>query len=113
MIDACRAGFWPAAAVSTWPIITSLTSSGPTPVLASNAVITFAPSSVAGILPIVPPNFPTPVRNAATITTSSILKFSYMNIQDSIVAGDCLQRQHDGGRSLRPGFETCRGKTVI
>src|SRR3954465_2423090 len=74
MMDAWRAGFWPAAAESTCPIKTSLTNSGLTPVLASSAAITFAPSSVAGILPIVPPNFPTPVRKAATITTSSILK---------------------------------------
>ena len=71
-IDAWRAGFWPTPAVSTWPISTSLTISGFTPVFWSSAEMTLAPSSDAGIPEIVPPNLPTAVRSAATITTSSI-----------------------------------------
>lgn len=71
-ISAWRAGFWPEPAVSTWPRITSLTCSGFTPARSSTARITLAPSSGAAIFASEPPNLPTAVRAADTITTSVI-----------------------------------------
>jgi hypothetical protein len=68
--DDWRAAFWPLPAVSTWPRITSDTASALTPVFASSARITVAPSSGAGDLASVPPNLPMAVRSAATMTTS-------------------------------------------
>ncbi|MNT05666.1 hypothetical protein D3C72_1402940 [compost metagenome] len=70
--EAWRAGFWPAAAVSTWPMMTSLTWSGFTPARSSAALMTRAPSSGAGILASEPPNLPTAVRAAETMTMSVI-----------------------------------------
>ena len=69
-MDACRAGFWPAAAASTWPMMTSSTSLGSIPVSSIRAAITLAPSPLAGIAASEPPNFPTAVRRAATMTAS-------------------------------------------
>ncbi|CAB5356502.1 hypothetical protein IST4130_02963 [Burkholderia cenocepacia] len=70
LISDCRAGFCPEPAVSTWPMITSLTCSGFTPARSSTARITVAPSSGAAIFASEPPNLPTAVRAADTITTS-------------------------------------------
>jgi hypothetical protein len=72
LMTAWRAGFWPAPAASTWPMMTSLTAAGSMPVFAISCLITCAPSSVAGIFERVPPNLPMAVRPAATMTTSSI-----------------------------------------
>ena len=47
-IEVCRAVFWPAPAVSTWPRITSLIAPGSTPVSASRRRTTASPSLVAG-----------------------------------------------------------------
>ncbi|MCY1221751.1 hypothetical protein D9M72_338200 [compost metagenome] len=70
LIDAWRAGFWPEPAASTWPMMTSLTCSGLMPARSSAALMTTAPSSGAGILASDPPNLPTAVRAAETMTTS-------------------------------------------
>jgi len=43
----------------------------------STALTTAAPSSVAGILASVPPNLPTAVRAAETITMSSMMFFLF------------------------------------
>ena len=75
LISACRAGFCPAPAVSTWPMITSLTWSGATFARSSTPLMTNAPSSVAGVFASVPPNLPTAVRPAATMTMSSFIRF--------------------------------------
>ena len=72
LMTAWRAGFWPAPAVSTWPRMTSLIVSGATPERSSSALMTVAPRSDAGILASDPPNLPTAVRAAATMTTSSM-----------------------------------------
>src|SRR5512137_215015 len=73
LITACRAGFWPTPAVSTWPMITSSTWSGFTPARASTSLMTIAPSSDAGILASEPPNLPMAVRAAATMTALDIV----------------------------------------
>src|SRR5471032_1187229 len=72
LMTAWRAGFWPTAAVSTWPRMASLIVVGSMPVCAIRPLMTWAPSSEAGTLARLPPNLPTAVRAAATITTSSI-----------------------------------------
>ena len=66
-IAACRAGFWPTAAVSTCPMITSDTCSGFTPARFSTSLMTSAPSSDAGVFASVPPNLPIGVRVAPTM----------------------------------------------
>ena len=67
---ACRAGFCPAPAVSTCPMITSSTRSGATPVCSNKRLRTVAPNEHAGILARLPPKAPMGVRAAATITAS-------------------------------------------
>ena len=62
LICACRAGFCPCAAVSTWPRMVSDTSPGSTPARSSTALITAAPSSCAGVLANEPLKLPTGVR---------------------------------------------------
>src|SRR5579863_7819327 len=52
--------------------MTSETCSGFTPLARSSARMTSAPSCVAGIFANAPPNFPTAVRSAPVMTTSSI-----------------------------------------
>ena len=42
---ACRAGFWPPPAASTWPRMTSETSPGSTPARSSAALMAILPSS--------------------------------------------------------------------
>src|SRR5450759_4675868 len=69
---ATRAAFWPTPAVNTWPRMTSEICSGLSPVFASSPLITCAPRSAAGNFAKAPPNLPTAVRPAATITTSFI-----------------------------------------
>src|SRR5688572_975016 len=69
-IEAWRAGFWPWAAVSTWPRITSETSSAATPAWASAASIATRPSSCAGTEANEPRKDPTGVRLAAVMTMS-------------------------------------------
>ena len=71
-IIAWRAGFWPAPAASTWPMMTSPIWSGCRPARAMASRTTMLPSSVAGILASEPPNLPTGVRTAETITMSSM-----------------------------------------
>ena len=71
-ITAWRAGFWPTPAASTWPRMTSPTTSAARPLRSSRLLMTMLPSSVAGVLAREPPNLPTAVRAAATITISSI-----------------------------------------
>ena len=69
-----RAGFWPEPAVSTWPRMTSPICSPDRPVRCSSERMTVAPSSGAAVLASVPPNLPTAVRAAATITMS-VMRF--------------------------------------
>jgi hypothetical protein len=75
-----RAGFWPAPAVSTWPKISSPICSPESRARLSSSTTTAAPRSGAGVLARVPPNLPTAVRVAATMTMSS-MKFS-INAKD-------------------------------
>ena len=70
---AWRAAFWPLPAVSTWPRITSLICAPLKPLRSSRALITVAPNSGAEVLARVPPNLPTAVRAAATITMSVVM----------------------------------------
>ena len=72
-ISAWRAGFWPAPAASTWPMMTSPTWSGPILARSSAALMARAPNSVAGTLASEPPNLPTAVRTAETMTMSSMI----------------------------------------
>ena len=67
-----RAGFWPEPAVSTWPMMTSPIWSADRPVRASRSLMTTAPRSGAAIFARLPPNLPTAVRLAATMTISSM-----------------------------------------
>ena len=69
---AWRAGFCPAPAASTWPMMASPTWSGETLARASASLITMAPSSVAARPASEPPNLPTAVRVAETMTMSSM-----------------------------------------
>ena len=65
---ACRAGFWPCPAVSTWPRMVSETSSGETPARSRAALMVEAPSSCAGLLAKLPLKLPTAVRAAEAMT---------------------------------------------
>src|SRR6185369_3389578 len=76
-IAAWRAGFWPTAAVSTCPMITSETWSGDTPARSSAFLMMCAPSFVAGTPASEPPNLPIAERAAPTMTMSSML-FSWL-----------------------------------
>src|SRR5476649_1056864 len=76
-----RAGFWPAPAVNTWPMMTSLTASAGTPACASKPLTTWAPRSTAEVLASVPPNLPTAVRAAATMTISDMFTPSQWMMQ--------------------------------
>ena len=67
-MDACRAGFWPWPAVSTWPSMTSETSPGCRPARSKAALIATLPSSCAGRLANEPLNEPTGVRAALAMT---------------------------------------------
>ncbi len=71
-----RAGFWPEPAVRTWPRMTSPIWSPLSFARSSRAVTTAAPSSGAGVLARVPPNLPTAVRAAATMTMSVLMDLS-------------------------------------
>ena len=75
-IMAWRAGFWPTPAASTWPMMTSPIASAGKPVRSSKPLMTMLPNSVAGVLASEPPNLPTAVRAAETITMSSIFLVS-------------------------------------
>ncbi len=79
LMTAWRAGFCPVPACSTWPRITSPICSPLRPERSSSALITIAPSSDAGVLASVPPNLPTAVRAAATMTMSVLMKFSWFD----------------------------------
>ncbi len=70
---AWRAGFWPAPAASTWPMMTSPTWAASILLRSSSALMTREPSSVAGVLASAPPNLPTAVRAAETMTMSSMM----------------------------------------
>src|SRR3954467_3226679 len=69
---AWRAGFWPWAAVSTWPRITSETSSPVTLARSRAALIAISPSLWAGTVAKAPLKEPTGGRAADTMTTSSM-----------------------------------------
>src|SRR3569623_404176 len=71
LIDACRAGFWPCAAVRIWPMITTETREGSMPARSRAPLIATAPSSCAGTVAKAPLNEPTGVRAALTMTASS------------------------------------------
>ena len=72
-MTAWRAGFCPVPACSTWPRMTSLICSPASLERSSSAFSTVAPSSDAGMLASVPPNLPTAVRAAATMTMSVVM----------------------------------------
>ena len=65
-----RAGFWPAPACRTWPMITASTCSASTPLAARAALMACAPSSTAVKLASCPFSRPCGVRAAARMTTS-------------------------------------------
>ena len=65
-----RAGFWPAPACRTWPMITESTCSALTPLAARAARMAWAPSSTAVKLASCPFRRPWGVRAAARMTTS-------------------------------------------
>src|SRR5258705_13733272 len=69
-MEACRAGFWPCPAVRICPMITSDTSAPATPARLSASMIATLPRSWAGKLLSAPPNAPTGVRAAPTMTIS-------------------------------------------
>jgi hypothetical protein len=69
LICAWRAGFWPCAAVSTWPRMVSETSDLSTPARSTTASMTMRPSSCAGVLAKEPRKLPTGVRAALAMTT--------------------------------------------
>ena len=72
-----RAGFCPEPAVNTWPKISSLICSPLSLARRSRSTTTAAPRSGAGVLARVPPNLPTAVRAAATMTMSVVMGFSF------------------------------------
>ena len=76
LITACRAGFWPVLAVSTWPRITSSIASGARFVFFKRSRMTIAPKSAALIPARLPLKLPTAVLAAATITTLTPMQFS-------------------------------------
>src|SRR4051794_1456525 len=107
---ACRAGFCPAPAVSTWPRITSDTSAASTFARSSASLIAIVPSSCAGSVESPPLNAPTDVRAAAAMTTS------VMDRSSSAPAGSreapdrvgpallqLLERPQRGGLHVLPG----------
>ena len=69
LICACRAGFWPCAAVSTWPRMVSETSPFSIPARDTTSSSTAAPSACAGVEANAPLKEPTAVRAAEAITT--------------------------------------------
>jgi hypothetical protein len=70
---ACRAGFWPQPAVSTWPMITSSTAAASMPARATASRMAIAPSSAARSDDSAPMNFPIGVRTALTMTASTMV----------------------------------------
>src|SRR5581483_1085776 len=71
-MEAWRAGFCPCAAVSTWPRMTSETSSPVTLARSRAALMATSPSLWAGRVAKAPLKDPTGVRAADTMTTSSM-----------------------------------------
>src|SRR6516225_9570113 len=67
LIAACRAGFCPIPADTTFPISTSSTSAGATPAFWSAALMHTAPKAGAGTLASAPPSEPIGVRTPETI----------------------------------------------
>src|SRR5450432_3267710 len=76
-------------------MMTSDTWSGLIPVFASKALMTCAPRSEAGILARVPPNLPTAVRSAATMTTSSMFMLSCCGWQSGLKVTPSICLGHD------------------
>ena len=68
-----RATFWPSPAVRTLPMMTSSTKAGSRPPALSKAALTAVTPISTGLTPVrPPPNLPTAVRAALTITASGI-----------------------------------------
>src|SRR5450631_1250038 len=76
-------------------MMTSDTWSGLIPVFASKALMTCAPKSEAGILARVPPNLPTAVLSAATMTTSSMFMLSCCGWQSGLKVTPSIRLGHD------------------
>src|SRR3954463_652097 len=70
---ACRAGIWPAPAVSTWPMITYSTADAGTPAFSRAPEMAIAPRSLPEKSFSEPISLPTGVRAPATITDVVIL----------------------------------------
>src|SRR3990172_4589375 len=70
-MEACRAGFMPSPAQSTFPMITSSTWSGWMPARFTASAMATAPSCVAGVSAKAPPKVPMGVRTPPAITTSA------------------------------------------
>ncbi|OIQ99559.1 hypothetical protein GALL_183080 [mine drainage metagenome] len=70
---AWRAAFWPTPACRTCPRMTSETWPGSMPTRSMAVFTTSAPRSTADVLASDPPNLPTAVRTADTITMSSLM----------------------------------------
>jgi hypothetical protein len=109
LICAWRAGFWPCAAVRTWPRIVSDTSALSTPARSTTASMTMRPSSWAGVLAKEPRKLPTGVRAALAMTT---LVMGSLSLVSHALArpGECrriadaadLRIAHKQGAKTRP-----------
>src|SRR4029434_7105594 len=101
-IAATRAGLSPKPAGSTWPRITSFTTSGWILARAIASRTAMAPSVVAGTPAIAPPKVPIAVRVALTMTD--------FGIGESPTAGrGSLAPRHD----RRYGFDVARGQRGV
>ena len=98
-IMAWRAGFWPTPAASTWPMMTSPIWSACRPARAMASRITMLPSSVAGVLASAPPNLPTAVRAAETMTMSSMVIPSCCDFKKNGPAA-CSRTDGEGTKKL-------------
>ena len=97
---ACRAGFWPWLAVSTWPRITSSTAAGSSFARASAARIAASPSWWAGTAAKAPLKLPIAVRAAATITMS--ISNSSSDLSDGLAGERRSKIRADLGAALGP-----------
>src|SRR5882724_4696414 len=99
-MEACRAGFWPCPAVRICPMITSDTSAPATPARLSASMIATLPRSWAGKLLSAPPNAPTGVRAAPTMTISFFIVGAPL-IGPRVIGPGCSD-QHQSDRVIRP-----------
>ena len=97
LMEACRAGFWPAPAARICPRITSDTSPASTRARSSTALIATLPSSCAGRLASAPLKEPTGVRAALAITMVDWSLFIVNSAEGFGLAGRGLCRKAQRG----------------